>query len=66
MDNIHICAMLTAVEVFDDKLGQGNFIGYAEYDKDHYDKVLKQVKREKRANTVGAVVGGVLGILSLF
>lgn len=62
----YICAMLVAVEVFDDKLGEANFIGYAEYDKDHYDKVLKQVKREKRANTVGAVVGGVLGILGLF
>lgn len=62
----YICAMLVAVEVFDDKLGEANFIGYAEYDKDHYDKVLKQAKREKRANTVGAVVGGVLGILGLF
>lgn len=62
----YICAMLVAVEVFDDKLGEANLIGYAEYDKDHYDKALKQAKREKRANTVGAVVGGVLGILGLF
>ena len=64
--NTYICAMLVAVETFDDKLGEANFIGYAEYDKDHYDKALKQAKREKRANTVGAVVGGVLGILGLF
>lgn len=62
----HVCALLLAVEVFDDPSGEVNHIGYAEFDPNHYENVKKQLKREQRTNAVGTVIGGVLGILSLF
>lgn len=62
----YVRAMLMLVEVFADPSGEVNFLGYATYDPDHYKNVEKELKRKARRETTSAVIGGVLGILSLF
>lgn len=64
--NEYVTALLLAVEVFDDPSGEANYLGRAQFDPQHYDKVQKQLKRQRTTNAIGTVVGGVLGLLSIF
>lgn len=62
----YVRAMLMLVEVFADPSGEVNFLGYATYDPDHYKNVEQELKRKARRETTSTIIGGVLGILSLF
>lgn len=64
-----VCALFITAELFDHPSCMYNYLGTVSYDPQHYDKVLKQQKRELLDETVDTVVdvaGGILGILSIF